>query len=249
MPETVVGTRTKLELISESHGAVRVPLAQSFDYTPNFEERKIFEFDNDEAILVVTNFDGVDIRFDYLGSDSKLVDAMLNDLDPGATVTQHDPSTLKEILTLLNVRDENGLIFQSVLAKGVRIKGVASTEPVREESTITVDGGATNVLRFIGAGLLYTRILANVPDASVYDQSIPPNSRTDANFPGSTPFKITLDETAVAIDEAGTLSVIVRKNGEEVDTGFTVSSTEFTVDDPGPTDTDIWEVVTAFIDS
>lgn len=249
MPETVVGTRTKLELISESHGAVRVPLAQSFDYTPNFEERKIFEFDNDEAVLVVTNFDGVDIRFDYLGSDSKLVDAMLNDLDPGATVTQHDPSTMKEILTILNVRGEDGLIFQSVLAKGVRVKGVASTEPVREESTITVDGGAINVLRFIGAGLLYTRILDDTPDASVFTQSIPPNSRLDKNFPATTAFTITLDETAVAIDEAGTLAVLVRKNGEAVDTGFTLTSTQFTVDDPGPSDTDIWEVITAFIDS
>jgi len=249
MPETIIGTRTKLELISESHGSIRVPLAQSFDYTPGFTERKIFEFDNAEAALVVTQFDGVDIRFDYLDTDSKLVDAALNDLDPGLTVTEHDPSVLREVNIILNVRSEDGLIFQSVLAKGVRIKGVTATEPVREEGVITVDGGATNVLRYKGAALLYSRILANTPDASVYDQSIPPNSTSDQNFAVSTPFKITLDKTAVAINEAGDLGVLILKNGEEVDTGFTLTSTEFTVDDPGPDATDIWEVITAFIDS
>lgn len=248
MPETVVGTRTKLELISVTHGSIRVPLAQSFDYTPNFTERTIFEFDNDEAALVVTSFDGVDIRYDYLDSDSKLVDAALNDLDPGATVTVHDPSVLTETNVIVNVRDESGLIFQSVIAKGVRVTGVSSTEPVREESTITVDGAATNVLRLKGAALLYSRILASVPDASVYDQVIPPNSSTDQNFAGSTPFKITLDKTAQAIDDAGTLAVLVLKNGEVVTTGFTLTTTEFTVADPGPATTDVWEVVTAYLD-
>ena len=248
MPETIVGTRTKLELISETHGAIRVPLAQSFDYTPGFTERKIFEFDNDEAALVVTQFDGVDIRFDYLDTDSKLVDASLNDLDPGATVTEHDPSVLREINIILNVRGEDGLIFQSVLAKAVRIKGVTATEPVREEGVITVDGGSTNVLRYKGAGLLYTRILASVPDASVYTQSIPPNSATDKNFPGSGPFDVTLDETAVAINEAGDLAVLVLKNGEEIDTGFTLTSTTFTLSTT-PVTTDVYEVITAFIDS
>ncbi len=248
MPETVVGTRTKLELISQTHGSIRVPLNQNFSYTPTFTERTIFEFDNPEAALVVTSFDGADIQFDYLDSDSKLVDAALNDLDPGAAVTVHDPSVLKEVNIVVNVRGEDGLIFQSVLAKGVRISGITSAEPVREESSITVDGAATNVLRLKGAALLYSRVLANTPDASVYDQIIPPNSSTDQNFAVSTPFKITLDKTAVAIDEAGTLAVLVLKNGEPVTTGFTVTSTEFTVDDPGPLDTDVWELITAYTD-
>lgn len=248
MTDTVVGTRTKLELISESHGAIRVPLAQSFDYTPLFTERKIFEFDNDEAKLVVTQFDGVDLRFNYLDTDSKLVDASLNDLDPGASVTEHDPSVLKEVNIILNVKDEDGVIFQSILAKGVRIKGAATTEPVREESVITIDGGATNVLRYKGAALLYTRILADTPDASVYTQSIPPNSASDKNFPAVADYKITLDETAVAINEAGDLAVLVLKNGEEVDTGFTLTATEFEIDS-APAATDVWEVITAYVDS
>ena len=154
MAETIVGTRTKLELVSKTHGIVRVPLAQSFDYTPRYDERTIFEFDNAEAALVVTSYNGAEVRFDYFDSDSKLVDAVLQDIDPGSTITVHDPSVLKAIHTILNVRNEDGKIFQSILAKAIRIRGVAATEPVREESRITVDGTATNVLRVKGAARL-----------------------------------------------------------------------------------------------
>src|SRR3972149_4048626 len=125
MAETVVGTRTKLEITSKSHGIVRVPLAQAFDYTPRYDERTIFEFDNSEAALVVTSYNGAEVRFDYFDSDSKLVDAMLNDVDPGSTITVHDPSILKGIHCILNVRNEDGKIFQSIIAKFVRIRGVA----------------------------------------------------------------------------------------------------------------------------
>jgi len=246
MAETVVGTRTKLELVSQSHGAVRVPLAQSFDYTPRFTERTIFEFDNNEAALVVSTFDGSDVRFDYLDSDSNLVDSMLNDLDPTSSIVTHDPSVLREIQIILNIRNENGKIFQSVIAKGVRIRGVASTEPVREESTITIDGAATNVLRLKGGALEYNRILADTPDVSVYQQAIPPNSHTDKNFPAIAPFEITFDNTAVAFNEAGDFGVLVLKNGEVATAGYTITSTKFTLDSE-PASTDVWEAVTTYL--
>ena len=75
--EFVVGTHTKVELISGSHGAVRVPLAQTFDYTPSYDEKRIYEFDSPGIVAVVTNFNGVEVRFDHFDSDSKLVDAAL----------------------------------------------------------------------------------------------------------------------------------------------------------------------------
>jgi len=251
MAETVVGTRTKLELVSKSHGIVRVPLAQSFDYTPRYDERTIFEFDNSEAALVVTSYNGAEVRFDYFDSDSKLVDAMLQDIDPGSTITVHDPSVLKGIHTILNVRNESGKIFQSILAKAIRIRGVAATEPVREESRITVDGTATNVLRVKGAGLLYSRILADSPAGSVYLQAVPPNSDTDQNFPASPgPYVITFNKNAELVEIQGVSKrdIMVLKNGVEVTTGYTISATQFTVSTT-PAATDVWEVFTAYLDS
>jgi hypothetical protein len=249
MAETVVGTRTKLELVSKSHGIVRVPLAQSFDYTPRYDERTIFEFDNNEAALVVTSYNGAEVRFDYFDSDSKLVDAMLNDVDPGSAITVHDPSILKGIHCILNVRNEDGKIFQSIIAKSVRVRGVAAVEPVREESRITVDGTATNVLRLKGAGLLYSRILASVPAGSVYLQAVPPNSDTDQNFPLLTPWEVTLDEPSeeVEIDNVMRRDIMVLKNGVQTDTGWTLTATKFTLTS-APATTDVWEVVTAYLD-
>jgi|GEM_PF-6409453 len=248
--ETVIGTRTKLELSSRSHGIIRVPLAQSFDYTPRFSERTIFEFDRDEAAIVVTTFDGVDVRFDYFDSDSNLVDSVFNDLDPSSTITMHNPATLRAFNAMLNVRSETtGLIFQSVLAHGCRVRGVATVEPVREESRITVDAAAQNVRRLKGAAMLYSRMLANMPDASVYEQTDPPNSDVDQNFPAMSPYEITLNEATEEVDTAGTRYLLVLKNGEEADTAeFTVSATKFTLTS-APATTDVWEAWTAYIDT
>ena len=250
MAETVTGTRTKLELVSKSHGIIRVPLAQSFDYTPRYDERTLFEFDNNEAALVVTSYNGAEVRFDYFDSDSKLVDAMLNDVDPGSTITVHDPSILKGIHCILNVKNEDGKIFQSIIGKFIRVRGVSATEPVREESRITVDGTATNVLRLKGAGLLYSRILANAPAVSVYDQAVPPNSDTDQNFPANPgPYEITLDEPSEEVEINNVLrrDIMVLKNGVATDTGWTLTATKFTVS-AEPATTDVWEVVTAYLD-
>ena len=247
MPETIVGTRTKLELVSETHGSVRVPLNQNFDYTPRFTERVIFEFDNDEAALIVSSFDGVDIRFDYLDSDSKLVDAALNDLDPGASVTVMDHSTLKSLNIFLNVKGEDGVIFQSILAKGVRVKGAATTEPVREESSVTIDGTATNVLRVKGAAILYTRILHDTPDVSVFLQGSL-NSSVDKNFPANPgPYTVAFDETAVNLG-GGEYALLVLKNDEIADTAdYTLTAADITLT-AEPADTDVWEVYTTYID-
>ncbi len=249
MPETVIGTRTKLELMSKTHGAIRVPLAQSFDYTPKYTERTIFEFDRSDAILIVSVFDGVDVKFDYFDTDSHLVDSVFNDLSPAATVTKNDPSTLKHFNGMLNIRSEStGKIFQSVYMKEARVKGFAATEPVREESKITVDASALNVIRLKGAAIMYVRMLDFDPDPAVFLQGAS-NSEVDLNFPDVPgPYVITLPHTAVAIDPAGSLSLRVLKNGNEVTTGFTLTTTTFTVPTE-PADTDIWELWAAYIDS
>lgn len=251
--ETVIGTRTLLELVSASHGAIRVPLAQSFDYTPRFTERTIFEFDRSEAVLVVTTFDGVDIRFDYFDTDSKLVDSVLNDLDPGSDITLHDPSTLREFQVVLNMRSETtGLIFQSVLAHGCRVRGVSSAEPVREEARITIDAAAENVRRLKGAAILYTRVLDDMAAMSVYDQVIPPNSRLDSTWV-AVQDDVDLAHEAQPINEDGDLVLLALKNGEDsTGVGYTIATmmgtTTITLD-LSPATTDVWEFYTAYIDS
>ena len=262
--ELIQGVRTKVVLTSLTKGAVRVPLAQSFNYTPKITQRDINEFDNLEVAQIITSFDGVDISFDYLDSNSKLVDAMFADVDPASAVVLDDPSNYKMVNVFANMKGiDTGLIVSSVLAKACRAKGSPYTEPVKEEAKVTRDLAGTNVIKVKGAAILYTRILASVPDADVYEQSIPPNAYLDkklagysgwsgySGFSGSSGYsgaKVSFDKTLVPYNGASGYDFWVLKNGEEVTLGYTMTSTAFEVTDE-PLDTDVWEVFGLYVDA
>ena len=93
--------------------------------------------------------------------------------------------------------------------------------------------------------------MADTPDSSVYLQALGNgNSRTGLNFPATTPFKVTLTKTAVDLPtdfSFGTKSLQVRLNRKPVTSGFVLTATEFEVTS-SPAATDIWEVVTIFVD-
>jgi hypothetical protein len=182
--ETIYGTNAKLSLVSQQHGSIRVPLNQNFDYTPRFTSKTIFEFDRTDAALVVSLFEGADVRFEYLDTESKLVDSCVNDVDPASTVVVDDPSTYSEINIYLNIKNSLGKIFQSVFAKGVKVKGSATTEPVRDESRITRDCEALNVLRIKGGAIAYTR--AKIAASTAFAQGGANNS-TDVVAAASDP--------------------------------------------------------------
>lgn len=249
--EFVVGTHTKIELVSRTHGAVRVPLAQNFDYTPSFDERRIFEFDSADAVAIVTNFNGVEISFDHLDSDSKLVDAAVNDVDPGATAIADDPSQYQEINLFLNIkRKSDNKIFQSVLAKGVRLNGAASTEPVREEATISRSGVATNVYRFKGVALEYNRIKRSGSTAFAQGSANSSADKTATLNVGN--YEITVDNTPQVVvaadpDINGKALILVHKNGAEY-TGATLTGSTLAIPSADFGANDVFEAWTTYID-
>jgi len=254
--EFIVGTHTKIELVSASHGAVRVPLAQTFDYTPSFDERRIFEFDSADAVAIVTNFNGVEVRFDHFDSDSKLVDAMINDLDPAATATVDDPSQYKELHILVNVRKKSdNSIFQSVLCKGVRLNGAAASEPVREEATLSRSGIATNVLRLKGVALEYTRAARS--GSTAFAQGVA-NSRADIEAKpdvltgpiASYEWDVTNTPQVVSAADSdldGKALIYVLKNGSEY-VGATLAGSTISVPVADFGANDIFEAFTAYVD-
>ena len=242
--EVMQGIRTKLVLVSFSHGAVRIPLAQTLNYTPKITERNINEFDNLEVALIVTTYDGADMTFDYLESDSKVVDAMFADISPTSDIVIDDPSNYMPVTLFANVKTlESGKIFASILAKSCKTKGAPYTEPVLEEAKVTRDMSGLNIVKLKGVVLLYSRVLAPSPDAGVYLQTVPPNAYSDGNFNGGNAY--TWAQTAVAIN--GSYVVHALLNGYEVTTGFTATSSGVTLDD-APADTDVWEFFTAYQD-
>jgi len=249
--EFIAGTQTKIELISQSHGAVRVPLAQNFDYTPSFEERRIFEFDSADAVAVVTNFNGVEVRFDHFDTHNQLVDAVVNDLDPAATALADDPSLYKEVTIMLNIRSKDtNLIFQSVLAKAVRLTGAASAEPVRTESTISRSGVAINVLRLKGVALEYSRALRS--GSTAFPQGSANSNVDKVAALNLTNYEITLINTpqvVVANDPAinGTALIHVLKNGNKY-TGATISASKILIPSADFGANDVFEAWTTYLD-
>lgn len=220
--ETVLGTNTKLVLVSQSHGSVRVPLNQNFDYTPRYTSKTIFEFDRTDAAINISLFEGADVRFEYLDTASKLVDAAVNDADPAADIVVDDPADYKEINIFANVKNSLGVIFQSVLAKGVRIKGSATTEPVREESRITREGDALNVLRVKGGAIEYTRALTTASTA--FDQGAA-NDGTDKvtdeiTTPGSSIVILDNDPELLASGERYLLVLVNGTDNDSLDTPY-----------------------------
>jgi hypothetical protein len=245
--DTIQGVRTKVVLVSFSHGAVRVGLQQTFSVTPRFTERTINEFDNLEPALVVTTYDAVDCSFEYLDSDSKLVDAAVNDQDPGAVVVVDDPSAYQPLNLFANSKSlTSGKIFASTLVKGCMAKGSPQTEPVKEEKRVTRDLTGLNVLNLKGAGIYYQRMLASSPASTVYLQAIPPNAYTDKNLASSGDYRVSNARDALLVK--GNYYLLVLKNGVEVETGFTMSRDFFHVTS-APAVTDIWEVFYAFDDT
>jgi len=249
--EFVVGTETKVELVSRTHGAVRVPLNQNFDYTPSFDERRLFEFDRSDAIAVVTNFNGVEIAFSHFDSASKLVDAMVNDVDPSAVATLDDPANYQDLTLFLNIRSRSTKkIFQSVLVKFAKLNGAASAEPVREEGTISRTGISTNVFRIKGAALEYTRALragstgfAQVSVNSAVDKTAVLNAGNYEWTVDNTPQVFAANDTNLD----GKALVLVLKNGAEfINATLTGSTVKIPEADFGAND--VFEAFTTYVD-
>lgn len=249
--EFIRGKNTKLELISAAHGAVEVPLAQNFDYTPAFDERRIFEFDSADAVAVVAEFNGVEIRFDHFDSDSKLVDAMVNDVDPASTAIADDPSHYQDLTVFLNIRKESSQkIFQSVLVQGCKLNGAAAAEPVREEATISRSGAAVNVLRLKGVAIEYNRALRAGSTAFAQGSA---NSHADVTATlsgGDYIFTLThTPQTVVAKDSNlnGKAIIYVLKNNNEY-TSATLIGSVVHIPSADFSANDVFEVFTTYLD-
>ena len=254
--ETIYGYNAKLSLVSQTHGSIRVPLNQNFDYTPRFTSKTIFEFDRLQAALIVSLFEGADVRFEYLDTTSKLTDSAINDVDPASSVVIDDPTDYKEVQMYLNIKNSLGKIFQSVFVQGAKIKGSATTEPVRDESRITRDGEALNVLRIKGGAILYTRAITSTSTAFAQGSA---NDATDTTSdevttPGSS--IVTLTQDPEIVNNTGNRYLAILLNGTDISemdvpptVAFSGTGNKKITLTPALGNTDVLEVFSVYIPS
>jgi len=245
--ETILGTNAKLVLVSQTHGSVRVPLNQNFDYTPRFTAKTIFEFDRLDAALSIALFEGVDVKFEYLDSDSKKVDAMVNDLNPAASIIVDDPSIYRTLNIYVNIKNSLGKIFQSVLAKGVTIKGSATTEPVRDESRITRDGEALNIQRIKGGAIEYSRALKSGSTAFPQGSANDGVDKAWTIGTGNCTYTLSNDAQVISGTNKVLLALVNGTDNSELDSPYAISiTTDVVTITPCLSNNDVIELFTVY---
>ena len=81
-----VGQDTKINLWSQTHGRMRVPLAQTFVVTPKMAAGVVGEFDNRFPVLGYATYEGCGLSFEHHQGDNGDVNAMMMDTNPFGNV-------------------------------------------------------------------------------------------------------------------------------------------------------------------
>lgn len=242
MPTTTVqkGIRTKVNIVSKTHGRKEVPMVQGFSITPNLESESVGEFGSEKPVLSINSFTDADVSFDYLQSDNTIIEAMIMDTDPTQTIQYLDISNARPVQLFLNhINHTTGKIYAGVVVQQAVISGYPFTEGLKENASYSVTFKTAFAHIIQGAAILYTR---GVP--SGFTGFTTPDDKT---FDVSN--QITLDQPAASFQLAGGTTtknyVLVLKNGEPVTTGFTISGSTVTLD-AAPAATDVWEFFTVY---
>ena len=77
-----VGNDTRISLCSQSHGRVRVPLAQTCTFTPKMASGMVGEFDNRFPVMTYGTYEGVTVAFEHFLADNGDINAMIMDTNP-----------------------------------------------------------------------------------------------------------------------------------------------------------------------
>lgn len=248
MADIFFGQNTSFDLISQTHGRKRLKFVESFEVDPSHSNKRLYFFNTKES-LAISIFEGVNGNFGYLETEEIFFLAMVMDQDPTLVVINDDPGAYLEFCLLLNSRNERGNQRNSILVKGARIAGVPESMSPREEQHSRVGFIGRTRYKIKGGGIMYLRILAAVPDPSIFA------TPDDVNFTGAS-YAFSTAPFAVNIYDAVTTRtwLAAYKNGEDM--------TQAAIDDPslfsvnivaGPPDTgeivlpaapaatDVWE--------
>jgi len=105
-----LGKQSRMDIVSYSHGRLRIPIQQTLTITPKMSAGMVEEFDNDNPILTYRQYEGCDLAFEVLETDLPDLKAVLMDVDPAGTVIGYDESQLKRVNAFINYTGKNSTI-------------------------------------------------------------------------------------------------------------------------------------------
>jgi len=236
-----IGKDTRIDICSQSHGRKRVPMAQTLSFTPTKAVTLVGEFDNRYPVTNFETFEGVDVAFEVTMSDQNDVEAMIMDTNLDSNVIQNDPAQHQPVTIFCNYTGHNsGYGYAAEYAEGLRVSAFPTTSNLKDATKTPYSFKGTRYLRVAGkkgqkCSIQYDRFTrGTVPVVTADDNPL------DSNGAG------TFDKLPITLPLAGGANgpnyIRVKKNGQIVESGFTIVSSTFTAS--GIADQDIYEVWT-----
>lgn len=151
------GQQAQPRLITQTHGAIRPNLLDSFDITPKISVKRIQEFDNLVDALIYYTYDGATGKMGFMASNQGQIEALLMDLDPSVATQMVNPTSLKPFNGFMNLRGQDHLFKESVIFYGAMASGNPLTMTPKDAAKTSIDFECVNAMRFPGLACLYTR--------------------------------------------------------------------------------------------
>lgn len=246
MPNYYTGQNADVNFISKRGGAVEIPFVENFSVEPSHNQKVLYFF-NEQQGFTLSILDSAGGSLQFLQTEQKLVQCVLQDMPYDTAVIVDDPATYQPFHAYMNCRNNEGVLDMGVLIKRCTLANNPANMTPRDEQHMTASYRAATRYIVQGAGIMYKRILADTPAVGVRL-----NAKHDWNLPAS-PAVQELDFALESMPLPSEIKIgnkmqhyfYVLKNGEEAKSGFTFTATKFTVTDT-VLDTDVWEIFYAF---
>ena len=158
LPLTIfTGQNTALRAATLSHGDLRPDMVQEVSFDPKMSSKRIDEYDNLLSALTYYTFDGVSGSLKYSDNNQQVMNALLMDRDPTASVGMLNPSVYKPFILFGNQKGLDGKIKRSFVAYRLTQAGHPYAGPLKEAANRTLNFEGLNFLLFDGLAIQYTR--------------------------------------------------------------------------------------------
>ena len=229
-----IGRKDKPEVVSKTHGRYRGNVVQAMTITRQQTTQVYDEYDNDNPVFSIREYDGSEASLEWLSSDVNYIEAMLMDVNPAVSPMLYDPAQIQPVDVILHRTGANAVKITraSLLCYG-QVSANTTTPELKgaEKNSVT--------LKFLkekqvgGAEIQYTRFV-NTPTYPTADDAAFAGSV--GTFPKATSLLTNSDGTTVRV-------LYAKKNGSPVNdtTQYTATASTFTVA-VAPVSGDVWEV-------
>ncbi len=256
-----VGQDTKISLLSQTHGRMRVPLAQTFVITPKMNAGVVGEFDNRFPVTGYGTYEGCSVSFEHHQGDIGDVNAMLMDSNPSGPLQSMIEAVAAECVSCCWVNyysPQLGYQYGFDYVSQIRLQSNPNNQSTKDPTKVTKTFEGLVHVGVIGktgqkAALQLVRFTASpVNYATADDVALTGSTGTFPNAPVAIPLpaEANLGAGQIYVDAykinpaAGVMKTQLNGNSNNGTVDFTITGSTFTLA-VAPTAGDVYEILVA----